>query len=129
MGGIAIHLCSQFDEYVVNDLDAAKIEMLKNNLKVYGKEIRSNNMLNMDFLKVEPFHTDALIICPPWGGIDTTAYSTSELDEIMFPKLSDILTHALKFSKNIMLQLPKQTNTLNLLKVVHKVGLKPVISV
>ena len=129
VGGIAIHLCDQFGEFVVNDLDTAKIKMLKHNLRVYGKGIRKDNILNRDFLEVEPFRTDALIICPPWGGIDTMAYSTGDLDELMFPKLSDILVHARKFSENIMLQLPKQTNMLNLLKVVHQVGLKPVMSV
>jgi hypothetical protein len=36
----------------------------------------------------------------------------------MNPKLSDILNHAKKFSQNIMLQMPKNTNIENLLKVV-----------
>lgn len=75
------------------------------------------NYFNADFLNIEPFETDALIICPPWGGIDLSEYSYRDLDEIMNPKLSDIVNHALKFSKNVMLQLPKNTNIENLLKV------------
>jgi hypothetical protein len=39
-----------------------------------------------------------MIICPPWGGIDCEHYSNKDLDEIMNPKLTDILLHAKKFS-------------------------------
>jgi hypothetical protein len=47
---------------------------------------------------MEPFETDLVILCPPWGGIDTNEYSVSDFDEIMSPKLSEILIHARKFS-------------------------------
>ena len=52
----------------------------------------------MDFLQVEPFVTDALIICPPWGGVNTESYADSDPDLLMKPKLTDILLHAKKFS-------------------------------
>jgi hypothetical protein len=45
--------------------------MLKNNLKVYKKEESLLKFQNKDFLKVKPFPCDVLIICPPWGGINT----------------------------------------------------------
>jgi hypothetical protein len=72
--------------------------MLKHNMKVYKKSINKLKYINQDFLEVEPFTTDAIIICPPWGGIDTNSYATCNLDEIMNPKLSEILEHAQKFS-------------------------------
>ena len=84
--------------------------MFKNNFKVYEKNQNSFKFFCSDFLKIQPFETDALIICPPWGGIDLSEYSHKDLDEIMNPKLSDILNHAKKFSQNIMLQMPKNTN-------------------
>jgi len=45
--------------------------MLKHNMRVYEKSINKLKFINSDFLLVEPFQTDALIICPPWGGINT----------------------------------------------------------
>ena len=58
---------------------------------------------------MEPFATDAMIICPPWGGVNISEYSKRNLDEIMKPKLSDMIEHALQFCKRIMLQMPKNT--------------------
>jgi tRNA G10 N-methylase Trm11 len=129
VGGIAVHLCDSFEEYIVNDIDEDKIDMLKHNLKVYGKSPNRVTCLNQDFLNVEPFQTDALIICPPWGGVDTEEYATRNLDEIMTPKLTDILVHAGKFSSNIMLQMPKQTNIQNLIRTIHGSGLKTICTV
>ena len=103
--------------------------MLKHNLKVYEKNPESLSFFCSDFLQIEPFQTDAMIICPPWGGIDLTEYSFRDLDELMFQKLSDILNHGLKFSKNIMLQMPKNTNIENLLKVFIECNITPIFTI
>jgi Tfp pilus assembly protein PilO len=47
----------------------------------------------------------------------------------MEPKLSDIMFHAMKFSDNIMLQMPKNTNIENLLKIFHKCSIRPMITI
>jgi hypothetical protein len=47
----------------------------------------------------------------------------------MYPKLSDILNHGLKFSKNIMLQMPKNTNIENLLKVFIECNITPIFTI
>jgi hypothetical protein len=47
----------------------------------------------------------------------------------MKPKLSDILIHAQKFSKEIMLQMPKQTNIGKLIRVFQRVGLSPIFTI
>lgn len=69
VGGIAIHLADGFQEYIVNDIDGGKLAMLRHNLAIYQKSPNVLKYINQDFLQVEPFRTDALIICPPWGGI------------------------------------------------------------
>jgi len=38
VGGLAVHLSCIAHRYIVNDLDPAKIEMLRNNLAVYGAD-------------------------------------------------------------------------------------------
>ena len=63
----------------------------------------------MDFLEFEQFETDVMIVCPPWGGIDVKEYAYKDLDQIMKPTLSEILVHSAKFSKNMILQMPKNT--------------------
>lgn len=47
----------------------------------------------------------------------------------MNPKLSDILMHAKKFSKNILLQMPKNTNIENLIRVVNLCFIAPLIKI
>ena len=123
-----MHLCDAFDEYVVNDIDRNKIKMLKNNLKVYEKSLNYVFPYMMDFLQIKPFKTEMLIICPPWGGINIAAYSHSNLDEIMLPKLSDTLSHALKFSHNILLQMPKNVSITNLIKIIAKLNINTTFS-
>lgn len=91
VGGIAVHLGDQFTEYIVNDLDEEKISMLKENLKVYGKKSEKITFKNFDFLKLAPFKTDAIILCPPWGGVSIKEYTRKDPDTLMKPKLSEIL--------------------------------------
>ena len=47
----------------------------------------------------------------------------------MNPPLSAILIHALRFSNEIILQMPKHTNINNLIKMAHKVGIKPIFTI
>jgi hypothetical protein len=103
--------------------------MLRHNLSVYEKNPSRLKFINEDFLKIEPFQTDALIICPPWGGIQTEDYAGGDLDSLMTPKLSDILLHAKKFAGEILLQMPKQTNIGNLIRIFQQVGMQPIFTV
>ena len=47
----------------------------------------------------------------------------------MKPKLTDILLHAQKFSGEMLLQMPKQTNIGRLIRVFKKVGLTPIFTI
>ena len=103
--------------------------MLKNNLSVYAKGLNLLTIHNRDYAEIKPCQVDAVLICPPWGGMDVGEYCYKDLDEIMKPKLSDILTHCKKFSRNIMLQMPKTTNIQNLLKIINLCFLNPIIKI
>jgi trimethylguanosine synthase len=70
VGGVAVHLSCLAKRYVLNDLDPNKLEMLKNNMAVYGVDQSNVEFLNKDFLVIEPFKADLVILCPPWGGIN-----------------------------------------------------------
>lgn len=47
----------------------------------------------------------------------------------MNPKLTDILIHAQKFSTEIMLQMPKQTNLGNLIRAIHQAGIRTIFTI
>ncbi len=44
--------------------------MLKNNLSVYGKGLNQLTIYNKDYIQIKPFPVDAVLVCPPWGGIN-----------------------------------------------------------
>lgn len=129
MGGITVHAAGNFERLVVNDIDESKIKMLKNNLSVYSKGLNLLTIHNKDALKLKPYEVDAVLICPPWGGVNISEYAHRDLDEIMQPKLSHILNHFKKFSKNIMLQMPKNTNLSNLLKIINMCFITPIVKI
>lgn len=129
VGGRAVHLSCIAHRYIVNDLDPAKIEMLRNNLSVYGVDQTNIDFNQQDFLEVVPFKSDLIVLCPPWGGTNLEMYATKDLDEIMVPKLSDILKHACEFSHNMIIQMPKNTNIQNLMKVISRAYGTPVAQI
>jgi hypothetical protein len=47
----------------------------------------------------------------------------------MNPRLTDILNHAKKFCSNIMLQMPKNTNIDNLIKVIQNCEYYPLFTI
>ena len=104
--------------------------MLSSNLKIYNKNTKFLKTINKDFLQVEPFTTDVVILCPPWGGINLNEYTYKDLDLLITPKLSLILEHASKFSQNMILQLPKTTSIHSIVEIVVRcASLRPIFTV
>lgn len=125
-----MHFAGRFKQLVVNDLDPNKVAMLRNNLSVYGKGLNHIKFMNKDVFAIQPtFKVDCVVVCPPWGGIDISEYASRDLDEIMVPRLSDILNHCRNFSENMILQMPKNTNLKNLLKVINMNNMCPMIRI
>lgn len=52
VGGIAVHFAGSIEEYTVNDIDPAKVRMLRQNLKVYHKSEGNLNFHEQDFLSM-----------------------------------------------------------------------------
>jgi hypothetical protein len=48
-----------------------------------------------------------VVLCPPWGGVDIKRYSKEPIDQVMSPSLTRILQHAAQFSRNMLIQMPK----------------------
>lgn len=129
VGGLSIHFSGNFSPLLVNDIDKEKIKMLKNNLRVYGKGLNLLKFMNKDIFDIPPSNYDCAVVCPPWGGINISEYSSKDLDEIMRPQLSLILTHCKQFSQNMVIQMPKNTNLKNLMKVVNMCNICPLVKI
>ena len=90
----------QFSKYCQHvyaiDIDPIKIELCKNNTKVY--ECRNNiEYICSDFLKINNIKADFVFLSPPWGGMDYKSESSYSLTEWIEPNIYDII----KTSKNL----------------------------
>ena len=93
------------------DIDPKKIEICKNNCKIYN--CKDNiYFIEHDFLKIQEYKeikvtADYIFLSPPWGGIN---YKNSDIYSIktsMNPDISEIIKVSLKIVKYIMFYVPR----------------------
>lgn len=124
-GGNTIQLGLFFDRVIYNELDKKTYEDGINNAGVYGLEVESYNEdfydITPEQLQMDP-ETSVLFASPPWGGPSYLDQQFWDLDTEQGEKLSvfKIVKHALKFTKNLCLFLPKTSNLKQIAKLVPK---------
>ena len=68
VGGNAIQFAKTCDRVIAVDIDRNKIDMARNNARVYWVESKIEFIVG-DFFKVVPhLVADAMFLSPPWGG-------------------------------------------------------------
>lgn len=106
------------------DLNSDRITMAKHNCKVYGipdKKVKFQNKSIADvdirgtfWLAPDPmerFKELVMFFDPPWGGLDYQKKEKMSLFEDFKPyPIREALTNAFKWTNNIMLKLPKNTD-------------------
>ncbi|KAG7200350.1 hypothetical protein KM043_017807 [Ampulex compressa] len=84
-GGNAIQFAYTCERVVAIDIDPVKIELARNNAKVYGVDDRIEFIVG-DFLKLAPrLVADVVFLSPPWGGPEYIKDKTFDLNNIMDP--------------------------------------------
>lgn len=93
------------------DIDPVKIEMARNNAKIYGVEDRIEFIVG-DFLQLAPnLKADVVFMSPPWGGPSYLRGSSFDLDKILPPTGGKgLLEVARKITNNICYFLPRNCN-------------------
>ena len=72
VGGNAIQFALTCDRVIAVDIDINKINMARNNARVYGVEHKIEFIVG-DFFQVVPhLVADAVFLSPPWGGPEVT---------------------------------------------------------
>jgi len=89
-----------------------KIELAKNNAKVYGVAEKIDFILG-DFLQLAPsLKADAVFLSPPWGGVSYATQKTYNLETQLQPVgFSALFAAASRISGNVAAFLPKNSNT------------------
>ena len=120
-GGNIISFSKHFRKVIANDLFEEKINMTKNNVKVYNCpdniQYYTKNYfdLNLDNEKI-----DYIFLSPPWGGPEYKKDKIYSLKKWMNPDIEKIIEKSLKFSKNLIFYLPRNTDVEELANLLNK---------
>lgn len=129
-GGNIISFSKHFKKVLANDLVESKINMTKNNSKIY--ECPDNiQYYNKDYFDLDfgDEQIDYIFLSPPWGGPEYKKDKIYSLKKWINPDIEKIIEKSLKISKNIIFYLPRNTDLeelANLLNEYDKEGIKSV---
>lgn len=119
--GNTISLSKKFKTVIANDLYEEKINMTKNNTKVYNCTDNIIYYIN-NFLKLnlEEKNIDYVFLSPPWGGPECKNETIYSLKKWITPDIDKIIEKSFKISKNIILYLPRNTDFEELANIIYK---------
>lgn len=124
-GGNVIQFSKFCSKVFAIDIDPKKLEICKNNCKIYG--CKDNiHFIEYDFLKIEEYKpikvtADYIFLSPPWGGI---SYKNSDIYSIkasMTPDISEIIKVCLRIVKYIMFYVPRTLMLKELFEIISEI--------
>ena len=127
-GGNIISFSKNFKKVFANDLFESKINMTKNNAKIYNCP---NNIVyfNKDYFDLNiDEKIDYIFLSPPWGGPEYKNDKIYSLKKWMNPDVEKIIEKSLSFSKNIIFYLPRNTDLEELAYLLNKYDKKTIDS-
>ena len=120
-GGNIISFSKNFKKVFANDLFESKINMTKNNTKIYDcpDNIKYYNTDYFD-LNINNEKIDYVFLSPPWGGPEYKNDETYSMKKWINPDVEKIIEKSLSFSKNIIFYLPRSTDLVELANLLSK---------
>ncbi|KAJ1966132.1 Trimethylguanosine synthase [Dipsacomyces acuminosporus] len=107
VGGNAIKFAEWCEHVIAIDIDPVRLEMARNNARVYGVDDRIEFILG-DFYHLAPqIKADAVFLSPPWGGPDYIGADVFGLDQLPIHTGKEWLERARLISSNVIYYLPK----------------------
>ncbi|XP_035210944.1 trimethylguanosine synthase-like isoform X2 [Stegodyphus dumicola] len=107
-GGNTIQFAHTCNHVIAIDIDPKKVEMAKNNAKVYGVDQYIDFIVG-DFFSIAPsLKADVVFLSPPWGGpeyLNEQEYDISRIE----PDIYKTIEAAQKITKNVALFVPRNT--------------------
>ncbi|XP_043285412.1 trimethylguanosine synthase [Venturia canescens] len=114
-GGNAIQFAFTCERVFAIDIDPKKIELARNNAKVYGVEDRIEFIVGDFFELAEKLIADVVFLSPPWGGPGYAKDETFDLGNIMHPIGGRrLFKTAKRISDHIAYFLPRNIDTIQL---------------
>jgi len=114
VGGNAIQFAQTCDRVIAIDIDSKKIDMARNNARVYGVEAKIEFIIGDFFSIASSLIADAIFLSPPWGGpeyLQEAKYDLQKMDGFK------VFTAASKITSNIAFFVPRNTKVDQLSKL------------
>ncbi|KAK2576626.1 hypothetical protein KPH14_005293 [Odynerus spinipes] len=114
-GGNAIQFAFTCERVLAIDIDPIKIELARNNARVYGVEDRIEFIVGNFFDLAPKLFADVVFLSPPWGGPGYVKDETFDLDNIMHPIGGiHLFKIARKITEHVAYFLPRNVDTMQL---------------
>ncbi|XP_043480567.1 trimethylguanosine synthase [Leptopilina heterotoma] len=114
-GGNSIQFALTCEKVLAIDIDPLKIELARNNARIYGVEDRIEFIVGDFFQLASNLFADVVFLSPPWGGPSYAKNDTFDLNNIMYPKGGiELFNVAKQISNHIAYFLPRNVDTMQL---------------
>ena len=124
-GGNVIQFSKYCSKVYAIDIDPKKLEICKNNCKIYGCE-DNIDFIECDFLKIEQYEpikvtADYIFLSPPWGGISYKNSDVYSIKDSMTPDIYEIIKVCLRIVKYIMFYVPRTLMLQELFEIISEI--------
>ena len=119
-GGNVIQFSLKCKRVIAIDIDPIKINICKNNAKVYSCT-NNINFLELDFLEVKGIKADYVFLSPPWGGVEYKDTSKYSMKEKMTPDILQIVSKCLEISNKIIFYIPRTSMLEELYEILNQI--------
>ena len=106
VGGNAIAFAQFCKKVYMIELDKNRLEMAKNNARVYGVENKIEFILGDFFVEAPNVKADVVYLDPPWGGPEYKSLEKFKLENFS-PNGHQILDLAFKYFPEVVLRIPR----------------------
>ncbi|KAK0163189.1 hypothetical protein PV327_006897 [Microctonus hyperodae] len=114
-GGNSIQFAFTCERVIAIDIDPNKIEIARNNARVYGVEDRIEFIIGDFFKLADKLIADVVFLSPPWGGPNYAQSDVFNLNNILHPiGGNELFRIADRISNNIAYFLPRNIDTIQL---------------
>ncbi|XP_014602044.1 PREDICTED: trimethylguanosine synthase isoform X1 [Polistes canadensis] len=114
-GGNAIQFAFTCERVIAIDIDPTKIQLARNNARIYGVEDRIEFIIGNFFDIAPKLIADVVFLSPPWGGPGYAKNETYDLDSIMQPIGGiEIFKIARKITDHVAYFLPRNVDTMQI---------------
>ncbi|XP_076247246.1 trimethylguanosine synthase 1 [Calliopsis andreniformis] len=114
-GGNAIQFALKCERVIAIDIDPSKIELARNNARIYGVEDRIEFIIGDFFQLASKLIADVVFLSPPWGGPEYIKNETFDLNNIMPPVGGvNVFNIARKITDHVAYFLPRNVDTMQL---------------